>query len=54
MSVVRDLGLTPLVFDVFNVHATPSDAIELLDLLEVVHQDSTTPATGEANTVADE
>ena len=37
-SVVRDLRLTPLVFDVLQLRCTQDEALLLLEKLDVIHQ----------------
>lgn len=39
--VVRDLGLTPMVFDVARVRCSRTDARGLLDKLDLVHEELT-------------
>jgi hypothetical protein len=36
-SVVKDLKLTPLVFDVMRLRCTPREAVLLLEKLDVIH-----------------
>jgi len=42
-SVVRDLRLTPLVFDIAQLRLTQRDGLELLDRLDVIHRHRKTP-----------
>ena len=37
-SVVRDLGLTPLVFDVMQLRVSQTEALLLLEKLDVIHE----------------
>jgi hypothetical protein len=41
LRVVRDLALTPLVFDIAGLRLTHAEACRLLDRLDVIHQDTT-------------
>jgi hypothetical protein len=43
-SAVRDLRLTPLVFDVLQLRLSMTDAVLLLEKLDVIHQHATTRA----------
>lgn len=40
LSVVRELQLVPLVFDIANLEQTRDDARTLLEKLEVIHVDA--------------
>lgn len=42
-AVVRDLRLTPLVFDVLQLRCTQPEALELLEKLDVIHTHSGPP-----------
>jgi hypothetical protein len=37
-SVVRDLKLTPLVFDVLQIRCSRAEALSFVDRLDVIHQ----------------
>jgi hypothetical protein len=39
LRVVQDLRLVPLVFDVLDVRCSGPKAVQLLDKLDVIHQD---------------
>jgi hypothetical protein len=53
-SAVRDLGLTPLVFDVLQLRCSQFEGLALLEKLDVIHQHSLTQAKEDAPTRAEE
>jgi hypothetical protein len=49
MGVVRDLKLTPLVFEMLGLRTTRREAFRLLDDLELIHQARHRPSEQEVD-----